>query len=53
MITDEGTKVIIKLKKLTHLYIGWNKLGYLGVRWLIKDLGMLEALDARLNQLNN
>jgi hypothetical protein len=35
------------------LYIGWNKLTYLGVRWLIKDLNSLEALDARLNVLNN
>jgi hypothetical protein len=48
-ITDEGSKSILKLKKLTHLYIGWNKLTYLGVRWIIKDLKCLEALDARLN----
>lgn len=53
MVSDEGAKIIIKLKKLTHLYIGWNKLTYLGVRWLIKDLSSLDALDARLNQLNN
>lgn len=53
LITDEGAKTIILLKKLSHLYIGWNKLTYLGVRWIIKDLNSLEALDARLNQLNN
>jgi Leucine-rich repeat (LRR) protein len=52
-ITDEGSKSIIKLKKLTHLYIGWNKLTYLGVRWVMKDLRCLEALDARFNILNN
>jgi hypothetical protein len=49
MITDDGTKSIIKLKKLTHLYIGWNKLTYLGVRWIIRDLKLLEALDGRFN----
>lgn len=51
-VTDEGAKAIIQLKKLTHLYIGWNKLTYLGVRWIMKDLPLLEALDARLNQLS-
>lgn len=51
-VTDEAAKIIIKLTKLTHLYIGWNKLSYLGVRWLIKDLA-LDALDARYNSLSN
>ena len=53
LITDEGVKTIVLLKKLSHLYIGWNKLTCLGVRWIIKDLSHLDALDARLNQLSN
>lgn len=51
-LTDEGAKDITELKKLTHLYIGWNKLTGLGVRWIMKDLKFLEALDVRFNTID-
>lgn len=51
-ITDEGTKSIIKLKKLNHLYLMSNQITKLGVGWLMKDL-QCQVLDVRFNSLQN
>jgi hypothetical protein len=46
-------KSILKLGKMTHLYISSNKLTAMSVKWTLKDLKEIMVFDVRFNCVEN